>query len=130
MVVLGTILLTAFFSALSEIAAITFPSQVITMASLSADDIEEGSVISKFGVIEKLFLYASFAYFLLIPLLLFSEHLRFIYYGLFYLCIAILGKTSVNRFLLKKTSVIVLSAIQLFLLLDIIRSCFITIQMR
>lgn len=128
--ILSSILFTALFSALSEIAAITFPARVISLASLVPEELEEGSISEKLGKFEQFFMYTSFAYFVLIPLLLFSNHVRFIGYGLFYLFLAILGKTPLNRFLLNKTTVILLSSIQLFLLVDIIRSCFISINMR
>jgi hypothetical protein len=118
---IGTILITAIISTISEIIAITFPSKVKVLAS--ADKNLDDSILDNLGLAEKIMLYTSFAQIILIPLLISSQNNRFISYAIFNIVLMIVGKITKQDFLKSEMAILVSSSIQLFILIDVIRSC-------
>ena len=118
-------IISASISAVSEAMAITYPTMSLDLSNKFEKDINSDTVeIPNLAISEKIFLYTSFSYFILLPFLILSNNSRFIGYAIFNISMMFVGKIFKNDIIEKPFIVRVISSIQLFILIDIIRSTY------
>ncbi len=124
------LVLTALFSAISEAVVITFPKRICDLVLKNDSDDEILEMVSQLSFVELSFIFLSFFQIPLIPLLFFSDIERFKTYSIILFALFIIG--NFTKSLIKKHSslIVVEAAIELLIMVDIIRSCIYSIAMR
>jgi hypothetical protein len=118
-------ILTAGISAISEAMAITYPNMSLTLTNKFEKEQESLEIeVPELSISEKVFLYTSFSYFILLPFLILSDNPRFIGYAVFNISMMFIGKIFKDNIIEKPFFVRIISSIQLFILIDIIRSSY------